>query len=81
VVPLKREVYPSCDAFGSLPAFAVFMRDAEDVQLTNLSLRTLVPDARPALRWQRVGRLRMQNVVALDGGPASRADNGPSCWT
>jgi polygalacturonase len=62
VVPLKREVYPSCDAFGNLPSYAIFMRDATDVQLTNLTLRTLTPDARPALRWQRVGNLCLQNV-------------------
>jgi hypothetical protein len=62
VVPLKREVYPSCDAFGGLPAYALFMRDVSDVQLTSLTLRTLSPDARPALRWQRVGKLSVREV-------------------
>ncbi|MEI8311911.1 MAG: glycosyl hydrolase family 28 protein, partial [Verrucomicrobiota bacterium] len=46
-VALKRDAYPSCDAFGSLPAFALFLRDAAEVQLANLTLRTLKPDARP----------------------------------
>ena len=61
-VPLKRECYPSCDAFGRLPAYAIFMRDAADVQLTNLTLHTLTPDARPSLRWQRVRTLRLRDV-------------------
>jgi polygalacturonase len=61
-VPLKRDVYPSCDAFGSLPSYAIFMRDAEDVHLSGLTLRTMSPDARPALRWQRVKKLTLEHI-------------------
>ena len=61
-VPLKRDCYPSCDAFGSLPSYAIFMRDAEDVQLSGLTLRTMSPDARPALRWQRVKKLTLEHI-------------------
>ncbi len=61
-VPLKRDCYPSCDAFGSLPSYAIFLRDAEEIQLTDLSLRTLTPDARPALRWQRVQNLCLRDI-------------------
>lgn len=61
-MPLNRDAYPSMDAFGSLPAYGIFMRDACDVQLTNISMHTLTPDARPSLRWQRVKNLCMQNV-------------------
>jgi polygalacturonase len=61
-VPLRREVYPSCDAFGSLPSFAIFMRDAKGIILSNLIFRTLKPDARPALRWQRVRNLTLQQI-------------------
>jgi polygalacturonase len=61
-VPLRREVYPSCDAFGSLPSLAIFMRDAEDIQLSDLNLRTMNPDTRPALRWQRVRNLELDGI-------------------
>ena len=61
-VPLKRDVYPSCDAFGSLPSYAIFMRDAEDVHLSGLTLRTMSPDTRPALRWQRVKKLTLEHI-------------------
>ncbi len=70
-LPLHREVYPSCDAFGSLPAYALFLRDAAGVRLADLELRTLAADARPALRWQRVQDLHVDRVrTAQEAGPA-----------
>ncbi len=63
-VPLKRDCYPSCDAFGQLPSYGIFLRDAEDVTLSNVRLRTLTPDARPALHWRRVQGLRLNQVEA-----------------
>ena len=64
-VPMKRDVYLSCDAFGRFPSFAIFMRDAENIQLTDLNLRTMTPDSRPALRWQRVKNLELNNIREL----------------
>lgn len=61
-VPLKRDVYPSCDAFGRFPSFGIFMRDAENIQLSDLNLHTMSPDARPALRWQRVRKLALRQI-------------------
>jgi hypothetical protein len=61
-VESKRDSYPSCDAFGLLPSYALFLRDAEDVKLSNLVFRTIAPDARPALRWQRVRNLEIDSV-------------------
>ena len=58
----KRDAYPSCDAFGDLPAYAVFMRDAENVRFTDVEFRVLAPDARPALRWQNVAKLCLNSV-------------------
>jgi polygalacturonase len=62
VLPLKRDVYPSSDAFGTLPSYGIFMRDAKGIILSNLIFRTLKPDARPALRWQRVQNLTLQQI-------------------
>ncbi len=61
-VPPKRDAYPSCDAFGNLPSFAIFMRDVDEIQLTGLTMRTMSEDARPALRWQRVRNLELNNI-------------------
>ena len=58
----KRDAYPSCDAFGDLPAYAVFLRDAENVRFTDVEFRVLAPDARPALRWQNVAKLCLDSV-------------------
>jgi len=62
VVPTKRDSYPSCDAFGALPSYGLFLRDAEEVRLTNLTFRTIKPDARPSLRWQTVKGLELRDV-------------------
>jgi hypothetical protein len=61
-VPLKRDCYPSCDAFGSLPSFGIFIRDAEDVQLSGLNFSAMAPERRPALRWQRVRNLWLDQI-------------------
>jgi len=61
-VDSNRDSYPSCDAFGMLPSYALFLRDAEDVKLSNLVFRTIALDARPALRWQRFRKLQIDSV-------------------
>jgi hypothetical protein len=61
-VDSNRDSYPSCDAFGMLPSYALFLRGAEDVKLSNLVFRTIAPDARPALRWQRVRNLQIDSA-------------------
>jgi hypothetical protein len=66
-VPLKRDAYPSCDAFGAFPAFGAFIRDAEDVELREIRFHTIAPDDRPALRWQRVRGLRLEQVSERSG--------------
>lgn len=67
VVPLKREAYPSCDAFGSLPAYGIFIRDAAEVELQGLNFHTLAPERRPALRWQRVRGLSLEQITDANG--------------
>jgi hypothetical protein len=63
--PLNRACYPSSDAFGTHPSYGIYLRDAEDVALRGVTLRTLNPDARPSLRWQRVRGLTMDNIKEI----------------
>ncbi len=67
--PENRADYPSMELFGRLPAYGLFLRDADDLTLQNLRLHLEAPDARPALYARRVARLR-RNGVDLDA-PAS----------
>ena len=61
-VALKREAYPSCDACGDLPAFGLYLRDAENIRFSEVDFRTISRDARPALHWQNVSDLRLNSV-------------------
>ena len=51
-VPARDDAYPSCDAFGMLPAYGLFVRHARGVRLSNVSFSTVDPEVRPALLWQ-----------------------------
>ncbi|MEI6494140.1 MAG: glycosyl hydrolase family 28 protein, partial [Verrucomicrobiota bacterium] len=62
-VAMKRDAYPSCDAFGDLPAYAVFLRDAENVRFAGVEFRACSPESRPALRWQNVRGLQINGVT------------------
>ncbi|MCX6972618.1 MAG: glycosyl hydrolase family 28 protein [Verrucomicrobia bacterium] len=53
-VASQRDAYPSCDAFGDLPAYGFYLRDAARIRFSNVEFRTGLPDVRPALRWQDV---------------------------
>lgn len=64
-VPSRADAYPSSDAYGDLPSFGIFLRDVEGVRLTDITLRTMSPDARPGLRWQRVAGLSMDRLSEI----------------
>jgi hypothetical protein len=48
-VPELEDQYPEATMFGELPAFAFFIRHAEDIGLTDISVKTLGPDVRKPL--------------------------------
>ena len=68
-VASKRDGYPSCDAFGDLPAYGIYLRDAEKVRFSKVEFSTLSPDARPALRWLNVSNLQI-DAVRDENSPA-----------
>jgi polygalacturonase len=61
-VASKRDAYPSCDAFGDLPAYGFYLRDAASIRFSNVEFRTGLPDVRPALRWQNVSGIQFDAV-------------------
>lgn len=48
VPPLKEDQYPEPGMFGDLPATGFFVRDARNIEMTNVEVATILPDARPA---------------------------------
>ena len=60
----KADAYPEPTMFGQLPATGFYMRHARNVELTNVEIATMTPDARPAFYLEDVEgadffRLRM----------------------
>ncbi len=60
----KTNAYPEPTMFGQLPATGFYMRHAKNVELTNVEIATVTPDARPAFHLEDVEsadlfRLRM----------------------
>ena len=68
----KESAYPASDMFGALPATGVFLRHARNVEMSNIEIATLSPDARPAFWLEDIDgadffRLRIpKNVPAFD---------------
>lgn len=48
-VPELRDAYPDPELFGVVPSWGMFARHVENLQLRNVELRALNPDARPAV--------------------------------
>ena len=64
----KPEAYPEPTMFGQLPAVGFFMRHARNVELSNVEIAAVAPDARPAFHLQDVDgadffRLRMPQAA------------------
>jgi len=48
-IPEEPAKYPECTMFGTLPAYGFFCRHVNGLTLDNVEVRTVTPDARPAL--------------------------------
>lgn len=63
LVPLSINAYPSCDAFGCLPAYGLFIRHAHRVALSNLRFTLQGHESRPALTWRNVEDISLLNMA------------------
>ena len=60
--PENEKGYPEPNMFGDLPASGFFVRHARNVELSQIEVRTLAPDARPAVWMQDVESARFSGL-------------------
>lgn len=70
VVPELRDRYPEYHMFGTLPAYAVYVRHARGLTFEDVTFDTAAPDLRPALVGEDVQDLELGNVRAAGAGMA-----------
>ena len=62
-VPELEELYPESTMFGELPAYAFFIRHAEDISLSNITATTIEHDVRKPLLTQDVRGITLTNAL------------------
>lgn len=65
-VPEQIKEYPEFSMFGELPAWGLFVRHAENLQLKNIQLKLTDDDYRPAFVFDDVQNLKL-NQIQLEG--------------
>jgi hypothetical protein len=61
-VPELEDLYPEATMFDVLPAYAFFIRHAEDISLSDVKVYTLAPDVRKPIISQDVSGLTASNA-------------------
>ena len=64
-VPELEDLYPEATMFGELPAYAFFIRHAEDISLSDITATTLDPDKRKPILTQDVRGITITNSPGL----------------
>jgi len=62
-IPEKTPEYPEFSMFGELPAWAMYVRHAENITFKNVNFRYQKPDLRTAMVFDDVKGLKLDNVV------------------
>jgi polygalacturonase len=62
-VPELEDLYPEATMFGELPAYAFFIRHAENISLSDITATTLDPDMRKPVLTQDVKGINLTNVA------------------
>jgi hypothetical protein len=76
LVPEKENSYPENRMFGTtLPAYGMFVRHAQNITLDNVQLLLQSPDGRPALYFEDVHNLNVNNLQA-----SSPKSTNPLIW-
>jgi hypothetical protein len=64
LIPELRDHYPEYHMFGTLPAYAVYLRHVKGVTFQDFTIESAAPDMRPALVGDDVEDLELANVRA-----------------
>jgi hypothetical protein len=64
-VPELEDQYPEATMFGILPAYAFFIRHAENISLSNITSSTLEPDVRKSVVTKDTRGISQTNMTAL----------------
>lgn len=76
VKPAEREnVYPEPTMFGPMPAYGFFLRHVKGLQMSDVEVRTMKPDARPAFILDDVERADFIHVRTQTGTAAFALDS------
>ena len=62
-VPEMAKAYPDPYDFGTLPAWGLFARNVANLRVNGVTLRTLAPDARPAVLLEDVAGARLRDLT------------------
>lgn len=68
-VPERPDAYPSSSIFGQLPAYGLYCRHADGIQLRNVTIRTENADPRPMLVCDDVKNLLVDRMNATAASP------------
>jgi hypothetical protein len=63
-IPEMRDHYPEYHMFGTLPAYAVYLRHVKGVTFEDVAVESTAPDMRPAFMGDDVEDLELSNVRA-----------------
>ncbi len=67
-VPEMAKAYPEPYVFGVMPSWGMFARNVSNLQLRGVELRTLTPDARPAIFMEDVQGARLTDLILSGEG-------------
>ncbi|MCC5024978.1 MAG: hypothetical protein J6386_20280 [Candidatus Synoicihabitans palmerolidicus] len=62
-VPAMEKDYPDPYNFGTMPSWGLFARHVKNLQVRDVELRTMTPDARPAVHLEDADGARFRDVV------------------
>ncbi len=74
-VPALVAAYPEPLLFGTLPAWGFYARHAEGLEVRDLALHTLTPDARPAVRLEHVVNARFAGARVVPATASTATTN------
>lgn len=63
-IPQNRAGYPAMEMFGALPAYGIFSRDVDGLELRNLCFRVNSPDPRPSVIWHQCANVKENNITS-----------------